>query len=311
MSALRGRGDGATAPLRTLAWVTAVGLLLVIVMGSLVTDTGSGRGCGGTWPLCNGRFVPELAVSSLIEYSHRAVASVVGLMTVVLAVWSWRAVRRPAVRALAAVGLGFVVVQGLLGAADVLWPEAPSVLALHYGFSLIAFAGVLLLALALGRPPAGPAAPLPRPFARLAWATTAYVYGLVYLGAYVAHSHAAGACGDWPLCRGQLVPADLHGPVAVEFAHRLAALGGVGLCLWLFLAARPLRRRRRDAYQAAHVALAAVVLQALSGAWVVRGGAGLWPVLVHGSLVAALFGALAYLALAGVPQAEALGAAAR
>ena len=32
-----------------------------MVMGSTVTNTHSGDGCGQSWPLCNGRFVPAFA----------------------------------------------------------------------------------------------------------------------------------------------------------------------------------------------------------------------------------------------------------
>jgi cytochrome c oxidase assembly protein subunit 15 len=284
--------------LRVLADVTAGGLFVVIVMGSLVTNTGSGRGCGGTWPLCNGRFEPGLALTSLIEFSHRAVASFVGLLTAVLAVWAWVASRRPRVRYLAAVGLSFVIIQGLLGAADVLWPEAPAVLALHYGFSLVAFAGVLLLAIELRRPAGG--GPLPAPeVGRRAWLTLAYTYGLVYLGAYVAHSGATLACQGWPLCNGALVPLPLHGATAVAFAHRLAALGLFALVADLMAAAR--RSGREDLHRAAHLAAVFLVLQVAAGAWIVSSGVSLAAELAHGSLVAALFGSLAYIPLASGP----------
>ncbi|HVB11196.1 MAG TPA: COX15/CtaA family protein [Bacillota bacterium] len=291
----------AAKSLRVLADVTAIGLFLVIVMGSLVTNTGSGRGCGGTWPLCNGRFEPGLALTSLIEFSHRAVASFVGLLTAVLAVWAWLAVKRPRVRLLAAVGLSFVIVQGLLGAADVLWPEAPAVLALHYGFSLIAFAGVLLLAIELRGARAESA---PRPFRTLAWVTLAYTYALVYLGAYVSHSGAALGCRGWPLCNGQLIPSAMDGLTAVAFAHRVAVLGLTALVAWLVVAAR---RSSPALHQAAQLAAVLVVLQALSGAWIVNSGVSLGSELTHGSLIALLFGCLTYIPLA----AGSAGAAAR
>src|SRR5579859_2679993 len=64
--ALARRGMAYVQPIhvRRLANVTAVGMFLVYAMGTLVTSTGSGHGCGNSWPLCNGRFVPEFAVST-------------------------------------------------------------------------------------------------------------------------------------------------------------------------------------------------------------------------------------------------------
>ena len=35
-------------------------------LGTLVTTTGSGHGCGDSWPLCRGQFIPEFAISTAI-----------------------------------------------------------------------------------------------------------------------------------------------------------------------------------------------------------------------------------------------------
>jgi heme a synthase len=57
-------------------------------------------------------------------------------------------------------------------------------------------------------------------------------YITIVLGGTVSGMGAGDACPDWPLCHGSLVP-DLANPlVAVEYAHRLAA---VLTTLFLFL----------------------------------------------------------------------------
>ena len=69
--ALARRGMTYVQPLhvRRLADVTAVGMFLVYAMGTLVTSTGSGHGCGKSWPLCNGRFVPgEIGVGARLRH---------------------------------------------------------------------------------------------------------------------------------------------------------------------------------------------------------------------------------------------------
>ena len=82
--------------LRGLAVAATVGMFLVLVMGATVTNTGSAQGCGQSWPLCNGRLVPEFTVATAIEYSHRAVTGVEGLLVVALAVGVLRrALTRP------------------------------------------------------------------------------------------------------------------------------------------------------------------------------------------------------------------------
>src|SRR5918911_3538966 len=72
--------------LRGLAVSATVGMFVVLVMGATVTNTGSAQGCGQSWPLCNGRLVPEFTVATAIEYSHRAVTGVEGLLVLALAV---------------------------------------------------------------------------------------------------------------------------------------------------------------------------------------------------------------------------------
>ena len=63
-----------------------------------VSESGLGCGPAGSglngWPFCNGDVVPGLDLNSVIEYTHRALAGVVGLMMIALAVLAWRRYRR-------------------------------------------------------------------------------------------------------------------------------------------------------------------------------------------------------------------------
>src|SRR5215831_14187740 len=70
--------------MRWLAALTCGGMLLVLVMGAAVTNTGSAEGCGRSWPLCNGQFVPEFTLATAIEYSHRAVTGLETLLVLAL-----------------------------------------------------------------------------------------------------------------------------------------------------------------------------------------------------------------------------------
>src|ERR1041385_4513578 len=111
-------------------------MFLVLVMGATVTNTGSAEGCGRSWPLCNGQFVPEFTVSTAIEYSHRAVTGLEGLLVVALTAAMlrlWRTDREPVVLAL--LMFGTLVLQAGLGAGAVLVPQSPLLLATHFGVS--------------------------------------------------------------------------------------------------------------------------------------------------------------------------------
>src|SRR3979411_1675649 len=88
--------------LRGLAAITAAGMFGVLLMGATVTNTGSAEGCGRSWPLCNGQFVPEFTVATAIEYSHRAVTGVESVLVVALTgamLARWRADREVVVLA--------------------------------------------------------------------------------------------------------------------------------------------------------------------------------------------------------------------
>lgn len=286
--------------LQRLAVAASVGMYIVMLQGALVTNTGSRYGCGRSWPLCHGRFIPEYALETMIEFGHRSVSGIVGVLVILLAVWCWRVLRhRPTVRALAVVGVFFLLLQAALGALVVLIPQPKWILAGHFGISLIAFGSTLLLAVhvfqaggsAASLPPVGPR------LRRWAWQVLAYLMVVVYTGAYVRHTSSDLACGlDFPLCNGQVLP-PLAGPVGIHFAHRLAAAGALVMVARLFYLAWQERQARPDVYRAAAGALALVLAQAAAGAVVVLSGLSLLARMAHATFITGLFGVLCYLCL--------------
>jgi cytochrome c oxidase assembly protein subunit 15 len=284
---------GMNVALRWLAGLTGAGMWLVLVMGAAVTNTGSAEGCGRSWPLCNGQFVPEFTVSTAIEYSHRAVTGVESLLVVALTaamLGLWR--HDPQAVVLALLMLGTLLLQAGLGAGAVLWPQSALMLATHFGVSLLAFASTFLSAQVVFErtQPANLASrqQLSSRFRNWAIAVGVYVLGVVYLGAYVRHAGMSLACLDWPLCNGEVVP-DLQGAAAVVFAHRLAAVGALLLMAWL----AHLAVRYRMAEYAAIAGAGLALLQALSGALLVWTRLGLFSTLAHAAIMALLFGCLA------------------
>jgi heme a synthase len=291
---------------RWLAAATTVGMLLVLVMGAAVTNTGSAQGCGRSWPLCNGQFVPEFTVSSAIEYSHRAVTGVESVLVVALSAGMlvYFGLRNREVVVLAVLMLATLLLQAGLGAAAVLVPQTPLILASHFGVSLAAFAATYLSTALVFEGTRGQRATKVRSArvqAMRLWTITVslYVLGVVYLGAYVRHAGLSLACADWPLCNGQLVPV-LDGPSGVVFAHRLAALGVFGLLALLYRLSQGWGMGRR----AIGAALGLCGLQILSGALVVWTQLGLFSTLAHAGIMALLFAALAHLVRAALKAAD-------
>lgn len=103
------------------AWFVLAFNVLVILAGALVRATGSGAGCGASWPSCKGELLPKLEGATAIEFAHRAVSGIALILVFVLAVLVWRQVPkgRPA-RLGALLSAISIVGEALIGAAIVL-----------------------------------------------------------------------------------------------------------------------------------------------------------------------------------------------
>lgn len=283
---------GLRRALKIVAVAATVGMFIVLLMGATVTNTGSAQGCGKSWPLCQGRFVPEYAFETMVEYSHRLVTGIEGFLIVGLAIGAWLSRRRlPELRLLVPLMIVTLLLQSGMGAWAVMYPQTPPVMALHFGISLVCLASVFLTARVIfegeGRPLAQ-APPPPGRFRSLAWATLLTIVGVAYLGAYMRHSAAELACHTWPLCNGQVVP-ELSGPVAVAFGHRLAALAATGLVLWLVIWGRRLRPAWPDLARITGIALGLIVAQSLVGGFVVLSRLTFASTMLHAAVMALLF----------------------
>src|SRR5699024_4105966 len=134
--------------LKWLSTVSTLGIVFILIGGALVTKTDSGAGCGSSWPLCHGELIPsEITPELIIELSHRLVSGVMGVTVIALSVLAWIYIGHiREVKFLSFLSIFFLVLQGLIGAAAVMWGQSDFVLAAHFGISLISFASVFLLA---------------------------------------------------------------------------------------------------------------------------------------------------------------------
>lgn len=282
-----------------VAWlgvVAAVGMFLVLIAGSTVTNTGSATGCGQSWPLCGGRFIPEFAVTTAIEFTHRAITGVEGILVLLLAVglltlyWS-----RVSARILAVLLVGSIALQAGMGAWAVMQPQDPWVLALHFGFSLLAFAAAVLAALCAWSPERLLAPSAVGGGVRAAtWGVGVYLYALVYSGAYVSHAGASSACAGWPVCG---VSTGSWAAVAVNLLHRGAAGLALVLALGLVVLYAWRAAGQRDLVLGAVVLVATILAQGAAGAYLVLAHWQLFGQLLHAGVTSFVFGAIAYLCL--------------
>jgi heme A synthase len=251
-----------------LAWSAAACTYLLIVLGAFVRITGSGMGCGDHWPLCNGHLFPPLSdVGTVIEWSHRLLASVVSVLVAAVALVAWRQ-HRPGAAPYAALGL--VAVQVLLGAVTVKTGLTPAMVILHLATAMLLLAALLIAA-------AGPVG------ARHAVPLLALAFVTILFGALTANLGAAAACTGFPLCNGQLIP-DGGSLQYIHWTHRLLAYALLGYVIWWAVRMGGRRAWGVAALVGAQVVVAAaMVLLGLPGglqAAHVAVGAGVWAALV-------------------------------
>jgi cytochrome c oxidase assembly protein subunit 15 len=274
------------------ALLLAGGTVLLLVAGGLVTSTGSGLAVPD-WPLSFGQVFPKMEGGVLFEHGHRLVASAIGLMTVILAIWFGRREPRPAVRRLAYVALALVVAQGLLGGLTVLLRLPTIVSVAHACTAQIVFCCLVACAVATSRrwldAPAAP--PVPDSIGTLGSIAVGATFAQVILGALMRHTGAGLAIPDVPYAFGRLVPPLLSFEIAVHFAHRVMALVVALLVAVLAVRCAPLRSHPEIAVPA-RLATTLVLLQILLGGAAVLTRLAVVPATLHVVTGAVLLGSL-------------------
>jgi cytochrome c oxidase assembly protein subunit 15 len=224
------------------AALVAASTAVLIFAGGLVTSTGSGLSVPD-WPNTYGWFMWAFPMSKMVggifyEHAHRLIASTVGFLILVLAIWLGRAEPRRWVRRLGYLALGAVITQGILGGITVLWylPDAISIA--HASLAQIVFCLTVTIALATSpgwkrayvqlptansQLPRRPGAPDDRTLQHIAIATTAVIYVQILIGATMRHTGAGLAIPDFPLSFGHLIPPFWDSKIAIHFAHRAGA----------------------------------------------------------------------------------------
>lgn len=142
----RGMAGVGTSAVHRFAVFTSLCTLLLLTAGALVTSNDAGLAVPD-WPLSYGSLTPPMIGGILYEHSHRMIATFVGCLSIVLALWLWRAEPRRWVRRLGWIALGLVVAQGLLGGITVKFLLPPAVSSAHATLAQLFFITVIAIAL--------------------------------------------------------------------------------------------------------------------------------------------------------------------
>jgi cytochrome c oxidase assembly protein subunit 15 len=132
----------------TVCWT-----ILLFVAGALVTSKDAALSVTD-WPTSHGTLVPPLSSlqgGDLFEFSHRAIAGGLGILTLVLAVLLWSKEKRTWVRWLGVIAVLGVAVQAVLGGQVVIRLLHYWLPVIHACFAQIVFAAVLSIAVFTSR----------------------------------------------------------------------------------------------------------------------------------------------------------------
>ena len=250
-----------------LCIVTCLVIFGLVVIGGIVRATDSGLGCPD-WPTCHGRIIPQWEKHTMIEYTHRLVASVAGFLVLGIAVWSWRSFRKmPAIVYPATLVLLLIVIQAGLGGAAVLNELPPEIVAVHLvmAMAILTILGVITFtALSLTR--RLPALGVSTRLGRVAFSAALGTIVLMIVGSYMSGAGYELACNGWPLCNGQFLPTEGGVSVHVHYLHRiLALLVGLNL-LYLLVLAWQERGGAPLAFSLSAAAFIVFIVQSLIGA---------------------------------------------
>ena len=204
--------------LSRFAWFTAFATLLLVCSGGMVTSKNVGLAVPD-WPTTFGYNMFLFPVSKwiggvLFEHTHRLIASTVGFLTIILAIWLWRSGGQ-LLRNLGLIAVGAVILQGILGGLRVTMLKDQ--IGIFHACLAQAFLGLLVfIALSTTRFWQSLAKTLTalssqvleqaRKLKIFAFAITGLIYVQLILGATMRHQHRDLAILDFPTANGSWIP---------------------------------------------------------------------------------------------------------
>src|SRR6478672_4500262 len=213
----------------------AVLAFLLLIAGGLVTSNNAGLAVPD-WPTSFGSIyrMPQMIGGIKFEHGHRMVAEVVGLLTIIVAIWTWMVDKRRWMRALTIGAVLGVVFQGVLGGLTVLNFLPPAISTAHATVGQTMFCVLAAIAVFTSRswieePTEKIARKDARPLLRHCWMLIGFLYLQLILGAAFRHVWTKwGPSGSdhWPVHK------IVH---ALLYPHILNALMVTGLLLYVSL----------------------------------------------------------------------------
>jgi cytochrome c oxidase assembly protein subunit 15 len=132
--------------LHRLAILLCCMTIVLLVAGALVTSNEAGDSVPD-WPVSFGRWLissRNFVANVRFEYSHRVIAGIVGLTTLLMTAWTFLSERRSWMRKLGLIAFAGVVAQAGIGGLRVLFPEYKALIAVPHALIAQSFFGVVI-----------------------------------------------------------------------------------------------------------------------------------------------------------------------
>ena len=212
--------------------LTIFSLILLLVWGNMVSGLVAGLACPD-WPLCFGKFFPELNFSIFMEHTHRILGLVVSIFFLFLA--KNRLKTYVGKQKLLPILCGLLLlIQIIVGGLVVILQLETNITTYHFGNAIIIFILIYIMCVFSNEKELKDAKIFSKE--NIIYLLFFFViYVQLVLGAYVRHSNAGLACPDFPKCLGYWVPPFLSGTVFVHLAHRFTGIFILLFSTFLFI----------------------------------------------------------------------------
>ena len=285
-----------TVWVRRLSKLLVISTLLLIFAGALVKSHEVGLSVPD-WPTSYGHQMFSFPLSDMIggifyEHGHRMIATVVGLMTLILAFTIYYTDHRLWLKKTAFFALGLVIIQGLFGGLTVLLFLPTPVSVIHALLAQTFLMVTILISYGLSKERANRMLNESTDYKVLRFPTylvTGLVFIQLIIGALMRHTESGLAIPDFPLSGGYIIPAFNQemlntiqsmqfesglpfvtlSQIIIHYFHRMGALAVAFSIGWLTLKIIQSKISNERIYRLAGFLITLLIIQITLGAFTI------------------------------------------
>ncbi len=210
----------------------------LMLLGSAVRTMNAGLTCPD-WPLCFGKIIPKYHFGVYLEFIHRAIAGLVGIIYFFFFIQIWRKPQLEKIKIFSLIGFFLLIAQIIMGGLTVLRLLEAFIVTFHLALATAFLFTIFIMKKILEKKeskiPILKKNKLSFYFKTTVTLCVLFVFIQIVLGGLVASTYSGSVCIDFPTCNGQYFP-ELKGPTGIQMIHRFGAYLLATLVVTLFIA---------------------------------------------------------------------------